>query len=1252
MLTQSGRIYRHLGQGRVQAIARYFPKGNPLTLLGNCETDEGILWVSVTPSQTRPNSILTQYDSLGQPRQQHTFPLWLTPIGCDPDGTLYLQGSKSGYQLSTHRLDGLLYRLAPNGTLTPMPITFGQSPFAVIKSPFAVINRSMFDDTQVCYDQQRGLFWVSGHHVLFAWHPAYGVVFDLNRVNHLSASAKQNLRSAFIDRTGAVWVPSDGVLLITLEPNRFRRYLHTSEEQPNADRHSVRGMYQVGKRLWVNSEESHWVDLTTGRLQPTLPPNHALRPRQIMLYPLIRDSEGAFWSGASSLLHIDPANGPLADYAIQPPIAPPANTQKMLHALWDDGRHTIWVGFTLGLTTFDRRTKTEIPFTRYNQYGELARNRINGFFPDRQTGRVWVAATSGLYLLDMVRGIVARYSTHNQTLPFDHITFVYPDPDQADVYWLATRGGGLIRWNRRAGHYQQFTTKQGLSDNALYAIYADQHGRLWLPSNYGLMSFGRKNRQVQIFHVKDGITDEEFNLTAHHRAPDGRLFLGGLNGITAFYPDSIGTHPPAPAPLIVTQYQTLDPNTGNLTDHLADFQQTRQISLGVQDRLFTLSFALLDYRYLSQTRLWYRILGWQERWVMQNQMDLRINSLPPGKFTLQVRAQTINGDWISPTVTIPIWIATPFYLRTWFLGLVAIALMGSIWTYVQWRNGKLLRDKVRLEAEVIQRTAQIERDKATIAQQAADLQATVTLKSHFFANVSHEFRTPLTLLLGPIQYLTGRITDTNARQLLAAMERNTHHLLQLVNDLLDLTRLDVQQLRLTEQPTDLSHLIQQLRANVMAKAQDAGIHLTVRGADVPLWLSIDGPKVETVLRNLIANALRHTPANGTITISLTHTESMVTIGVADTGEGIHPDDLPHIFDRYFQTNQPDKTLRGGTGIGLAICQEYCQLWGGMLTVESALNRGSTFTVGYPIHSFQDVRPELLPASHEPKEAASAFVPLLVNHHPSKLEAVVPAETILLVDDNSDVLLYIESILSPQYRIQTARNGREALNRLNESQTETLPSLILSDVMMPEIDGLAFVTALRQQPALRAIPVVLLTARADLDVHLQALQLGVADYLTKPFHEAELLARIQNLLNRADEQAIWQQQAGCRPAECRPAASESTKLTPAMTDEAWIDWLQQLIRQNVTNTEFNVRGLAELTLVSERMLYRRVKMITGLTPNQLIQEVRLQIAHKLLQHQPDMLLKSVAVQVGYQKVAYFSQLYRERFGIIPGERPTR
>jgi len=1240
---ENGRVYYHTQKGNLTFLN---PREAPSLLKRVAITSRNTLLLPQSDvAQTKYS--LTELDSTGRVLRQLPMPKLLRPVCTDPKGGVYLMHDVESTDqpsvlphLTSHALTDFLYRLEPDGQLKSVPITFDKSPFLDLvglgAAPYSL------KENQVVYDAHHDLFWFLGKGVVFAWQPEKGIVFDLAASGFPLPKTPATFSGLRVDRTGGVWLASsDGILLFTLTPNRFARYLYHPPYATDYSDAATRGIAQVGKQLWINAFDSWVVDLATANQQLALPKQTVYQTDFLNQQPVAPAGEDALWVALTKLSLVKPATRSIvAQYPLR-------GATNYCWSIKPDRQGNLWLGYNHGISYFDVARKVNRPFTRYNAWPELADNRVNGFFPDKQAGGMWVASSSGLYLLDTLKGIVARYSVEQpapRNLPYNHITYVHVDPDQPGIYWLATRGSGLIRWERSTGRYRQFTDADGLLNTTLYCLFTDHpnpslrrdKNRLWFTTDYGLVSFNKKTEQLHTYLPRDGITHEEFNFTSNYQATDGRLYLGGLNGVTAFWPNRIEESSSTKAPLVVTQIQQLNGRTGNMIDYTADYKPNQPIQIASSSRSFLLSFALLDYRFLDQTRLWYRIRGWQDAWAPQKLTDLRINGLPPGSYELDVRIQNLNGQWVSDIVSIPLVVQKPIYYQWWFLLGCFLLLVGATIALFRWRNRLLVEETVRLEAEVAHRTARIERDKAIIEQQAAELRENATLKSRFFANVTHEFRTPLTLLLGPLTYLSKRSTDETAQRLLATMERNARQLQELVNDLLGLGKLEAGQLQLDAQPADLNVVVARTVAAFSTQASFVGIAIDTVGIDKPIGMLLDVPKFETVLRNLMANALRFTPSGGSITIQVIDAVDEIRLSVNDTGRGIHPDDLPHVIERYYQSNRSNVPLQGGTGIGLAICHEYCQLWQGELHIDSQLGQGSTFTITYPKVS------AYLPESIPDVPMAEGGQPGEVTALP--VESALSRERILIVEDNSDMAAYIQMLLAPQYAHTWCRNGVEALAWLEGQPAEAMPQLIMTDMMMPEMDGMALLAQLRQRPQLRPIPVIMLTARFSQEVRLQALQLGVADYLTKPFDEDELLTRIQNLLDRAREREFW-----INPSTDVALAEEPTEVEASPPDNTWLQTIQSLVIANLTDSRFQVTDLADASNMSQRQFYRRLKATTGLSPIQFVQEVRLQTAHEWIEENRCKTVKEVAHRVGFQKVSYFSRLYQQRFGVYPSLR---
>jgi len=527
-------------------------------------------------------------------------------------------------------------------------------------------------------------------------------------------------------------------------------------------------------------------------------------------------------------------------------------------------------------------------------------------------------------------------------------------------------------------------------------------------------------------------------------------------------------------------------------------------------------------------------------------------------------------------------------------------------------------------------------------------------KSRFFANVSHELRTPLTLLLGPIQTLLKDVHLTDKQTRLLQMARQSgKQLEQLVNDILDLRKLEQGHLELYPKPTKLASFVRtycaQFESLSERKQTDFSVELPPEGTPAIL---LDQEKFRQILFNLLANAFKFTPNGGRIETAVSVETGMLHLQVADTGPGIHPDDLPHLFDRYFQTTRPDKPAEGGTGIGLALCHEYALLFGGTIEVESTLGKGSVFRVTFPV-ALADIGAAVMPDRSEDREA-----PLIGSAHQTPAASEIPdiaKPIVLVVEDNLDLQDYIRSILQEKYQVVTACHGVEALGLMMNDELRminaapnhssfsiphsSLPSLILSDLMMPVMDGYQLLEKLKSDDATRHIPVVMLTARAEVQDKLKALRIGVDDYLLKPFDEEELLARIENLLkNSAARRAAAAEES--EPCADIPLHSQH--------DRKWLEAFELYVCRNLSSDLLSVAELSHEFAMSESTLLRQVKRLTGLTPVQYLLEVRLAEGLRLLENRACDSIAQVAARVGYDDARSFSRSFRARFGKLPSE----
>ncbi len=712
---------------------------------------------------------------------------------------------------------------------------------------------------------------------------------------------RRTIYAPFFDRSGQLWLGTNqGISIFSLSQSPFRNYLTEYGIQ------DIRGIIaDKNDAIYVNQDFIYKIT------------NDEVRQLPCSRVPLIGGlKDGSIiWAGLydvklfkydlvtqqTSFVYLDTIKFNKKAYPL------------VLHHSPKTGR--IWVGGYLLLGYLNAAKNKVVYYDKYNSFSNI-KNRIIQFFYENKEG-IWLCTDKGLYLLDEQKGIIAQAEA-----PLLQSNIVHLYEDKAGIFWLATRGKGLLRWDRKLQRVQSFTQEEGLTNDVIYAVYEDDYNNLWLPSNYGLMRFDKNTHAIRNFLPKNGIPHHEFNYTSHASAPDGRLFFGGLGGVTSFHPkdfvNSIGND----APLRVIHFEKLDAPTGILKDFTKEILLQNRIRMRPGERSFNLALALLNYQNSKQNRYAYRVEGLEKEWKFIVGNTLQVGGLPYGNFILHIKAQDVNGVWAKQELRIPLWVVRPFYLRTWFILLAILALALLIWRFFRWRTTQLIKEKQHLELEVSRRTA-------TIEQQATELRAMDEQKSRFFLNITHDLRTPLTFIATPIAlFLKEESLNEPVKSFLQSIQRNANHLLGLIDSILDLSKLNAQPLVLEETKVNLYELIQYTFSMYDSYAKMHNLEYSIDyQSNRNLHLLLDKNKFEKILNNLLANALKYNVKNGKVHLLVEEQADTMQIQVVDTGIGIHPDDLPHIFKRYYQSHQSNTLIQGGSGIGLAIAWEYSKIMG-------------------------------------------------------------------------------------------------------------------------------------------------------------------------------------------------------------------------------------------------------------------------------------------------------------------------------------
>jgi len=998
----------------------------------------------------------------------------------------------------------------------------------------------------------------------------------------------------------------EGLVAIKLEPNYFQIHRFFEKDIDN----STRGIFADEDGLLLTSTIKGVRQRKSNGIIAKFPLSE-----EDFFTSFLKDMEGNFWG--IEFLRLVRYNPETKEKKV-------FKTEFGLKAwsLFEDKNGNIWTHgegnklYALNPKTEEFTDKTTLPNEDVYVY----------FFAEKDEETIWVCTDKGLFAIDLDGTIINEYNT-KQTgknyLPANDFHHLHEDAN--GTIWLATGEAGLIRWfpndANQKSTFQHFTVEQGLSSNTLHSIYEDENDYLWISSENGLMQLDKRTEKIVTYNKEAGVPHNEFNRIAHFQRSDGQLYFGGINGMVTFHPRDFAMtrNQNKNFPLAISEFKQFSGKEGRFENLTTELIEKQEIKLKSNDRFFNIKLALLDFENGHSPIFSYRIKGLYD-WQKTKNSELGISGLPYGNHILEIKAQNANQQSAMNALSIPIQVLRPFYLTGWFMAL-SVGMFGlSIFYFVKRRTRQML-----------------------IVQEAEQLRNLDKMKSQFFANISHELRTPITLILGPLaQFIKNNSLSDSQKQELTNIQDNGKSLLNLVNEVLDLSKLEAGKLTINSSPTKIPQFIERLVTNFESAAIAKEIEFQFMSfLEKDIVADFDKNKLEKILNNLLTNALKFTSKKGIIQIMVAQLEQNLLLKIKDSGRGISKEDLPFIFDRYFQSNQ---NLEGGTGIGLALTKELTELMGGEISVNSKERVGTEFVIKLPIHPSVITSPLSL---EEPIFSKNLPIINKSKNHPG---STVQKETILLVEDNLSLQNFIKSILETNYKVIIANNGVEALNQLPIIGCQ----LILSDVMMPEMDGFTLLKKVKSNNRFCSIPFILLTARADIKDKLMGLRFGVDDYMTKPFEIEELLLRIKNLLANTKNRVAVEIPNSISQKHRKLSVStknETEKISlhqPTTEDLEWLSQVETIAWRELKNKYFSTDFLADELYVSKSQLFRKIKRITGLTPMRYIKLLRLQKAKRMLETEEVLTLTEVCFSVGLENTTHFAKAYEAEFGKRPHE----
>ena len=1039
--------------------------------------------------------------------------------------------------------------------------------------------------------------------------------------------ASRKVQKMMLDHEGSAWFSTNGHGL-----HRVRPSLLATMGPPEGD-HWLNVYSVVEDRqgtLWLGTQGSGVNYIAHGQVQRY--PNVTVD----VVKGIGLDQAKRVWVGTDPPCVIEEAG-------CIPVAAPPQ--MKRFHAMYQDQQGRYWFGDGQGVFRYDGVSWTQVA-TRQDLRQYTAR-----VFYETREGVLWMG-TSGRGLVRYTDADGLRFFTTADGLSSNFIRAIYEDED--GFLWVGTQNLGLNRIDFREGdevaRVSHYLRRDGLFDNVIHQILEDEAGRFWMSTNRGIFwverqmlnafAEGTVDRLVSTGYTeRDGMLNREGNggwQNAGIRTRDGRLAFATQNGVVFVDPTRLHTNETPPLVAIeevVVEGVAQPPIQGT-------------VRLAKSQRDFEIAYTALSFLEPNNVRFRYRLDGFNARWVDIGRRTAYFTNVPPGDYVFQVQASNNAGVWSEAPATLSLRIAPYFYETGWFLALAGFSLFLLGFGGYRYRIRHLKRRGQELETLVAARTA-------TIAQQTNQLKALDEAKSRFFANISHEFRTPLTLTLGPLEDLQDGLfgtLDADTREQVDLAHRNARRLLRLINQLLDLSRLESGAITLHRQPVDLGALLQSIAEPFAALAARKQIDFRLNRPQASVMLDADADRLDEVFVNLIGNAFKFTPAGGTITVTLVPAEETTTVTIADTGVGIASEELPHIFERFYQGTRGQQSARPGTGLGLALSRELVVLHGGTVAVESAPGVGSQFVVMLPglgdgasgsRGTGETERVERIGEVAETRnmngttEAAQAAS--LQSERRKHDARSTDQTTVLVVDDHPDIRAYVRRHLEPHYRVLEAADGAEGLAQIRAH----LPDLVISDVMMPELDGYDLCRALRSDPALAFLPLILLTGRAAAEDKLAGLSEGADDYLTKPFDVRELRVRVDNLIAQRQRLRAALGVAPPKPHRADPASP---------TADAFLDEVRGVVLASLGDETLDVERVAAALGMSRSQLYRRVKAASDGSPTHLIRQVRLAEAARLLREEAGN-VSEVAYAVGFNSIAHFSRSFRKAYGVAPSAYAT-
>lgn len=1023
------------------------------------------------------------------------------------------------------------------------------------------------------------------------------------------------VRRLLQDSFGNLWIGSyrDGLDFISHEPNIFNRLHYTAEKQGKSRYKQVWSLCLDHKgQLWMGGESELAVAKQGEQLRIIPLPTSTLHPHAYVR-AIHEDRQHRIWVGTweAGLFYYEPEKRRFTSVSKD---GLPADVR----CLSEDPDGKLWIGTRTGVYSYHHEKL--MPEEELN--AQLTDLLVQDICRDAH-GRLWVGTFGkGVFIFTPQGKLLLNHQKENG-FPSNAVNAFTTD-SQGRI-WVATREGAVLFADTgRPESYTIFGSNEGLRNTQVRAIHEDRNGTVWMSTNAGISRLDEQRKTCYNYDHRDGIPLGDFMDGASVSDGNGTLYFGSQNGTCYFDPSSLSAMRIV-APVTITGFFVYSKQTESKDIETSLPLAAGEIGLPYNQNTFKISFNVLDYTQSSQVEFAYMMEGLEDVWYStQGENQVTFRNIPPGDYTFKVRTRLRNQEWEEKVATLPITISPPFWLA-WYAKLLYF-FVAAAFVYI---IIGFYKRKLDLESSL-----EVERKNSRNKQELNDE------RLRFYTNITHELRTPLTLILGPLEDLLsdGSLSPKHANRI-SIIHDSAARLLNLINSILEFRKTETQNRKLSVARGDLSELVQEIGLRYKELNRNPKVHFHVRIDTEDTLLFFDADMLTTILNNLLSNAAKYT-SEGDITLSLSSLElggvKYTEISISDTGHGIAEEALPHIFERYYQANS--KYQASGSGIGLALVKGLADLHEATLEVSSRPEEGTTFRLRLLTDNFYPnaLHTDKHPSNEEPGNTTDNPLP------EENTEAEEPSEDtrplLLVVEDNPDIREYIRQSLSDDFDILTAEDG----SRGWKSAQERIPDIIVSDIMMPVMDGIELCRLVKEDMRTSHIPVILLTAKDSLHDKEEGYTAGADSYLTKPFSAKLLHSRINNLLEMRKKMAAHLTAA---IPHTEPVAETTESLNPL--DNEFLQRITKIIEDNLEMEKMDIAFIADKMCMSHSTLYRKIKGVTDMSANEFIRKVKMRNGLRLLLSERYS-ISEISYMTGFSSVAYFRQCFKNEFGMAPSE----